>query len=74
VDGTHYFGGQSTVGGVDKNDRQENARVGVTLSVPATPKHSLKFTWSKGASTRLGSNFTSYGVAWQYTWFDKPKP
>ena len=28
-------------------------------------------TVSKGATARLGSNFTTYGIGWQHTWFDK---
>lgn len=72
VDGTYYFGGETSANGVEANDRKENARVGVTLSLPVGKSHSLKFNWSKGATARLGSNFTTYGVAWQYSWLDKP--
>ena len=71
VDGTYYWGGETTANGIPANDRKENARVGVTLSVPVVKGQSIKFNWSKGATARLGSNFTTYGVAWQYTWFDR---
>jgi hypothetical protein len=33
--------------------------------------NSIKFNLSKGATARLGSNFTTYGIGWQHTWFDK---
>ncbi|HEU5134807.1 MAG TPA: transporter [Steroidobacteraceae bacterium] len=70
LDSTYYFGGETSLDGVDANDRKENSRVGLTLSLPAGKRQSIKFNWSKGATARLGSNFTTFGVGWQYTWFD----
>jgi hypothetical protein len=35
--------------------------------VPLGRTQSLKFYWNDGASTRIGSDFISYGLAWQYT-------
>lgn len=70
LDSTYYFGGETSANGVDANDRKENSRIGLTLSLPAGKGHSLKFNWSKGATARLGSNFTTFGVGWQYTWLD----
>ena len=69
-DSTYYFGGETNANGIAAGDRKENSRIGVTLSLPAGKAQSLKFNWSRGASTRLGSNFTSFGVGWQYTWLD----
>lgn len=69
-DSTYYFGGETSANGVDAGDRKENSRVGVTLSLPVGKSQSLKFNWSKGATARLGSNFTTFGIAWQYSWFD----
>jgi hypothetical protein len=70
VDGTYYFGGETSANGVEAGDRKENSRLGVTLSIPAGKYFSLKFNLSRGATTRLGSNFTTYGVAWQASWLD----
>jgi hypothetical protein len=70
IDGTYYFGGETSANGVSAGDRKDNSRIGVTLSLPASKAQSLKFNWSRGATTRLGSNFTSFGVGWQYTWLD----
>ena len=67
-DSTWYAGGRSTLDGVEKNDRLENTRIGATASLPVGGRHSIKLTWSDGASTRIGGDFTTYGVAWQYTW------
>ena len=70
LDSTYYFGGQSTVGGVRKADRKENSRLGITMSLPIGARQSLKVSWSEGASTRTGNDFSTWGVAWQYAWFD----
>lgn len=69
---TYYEGGQTTLNGVDKHDRQSNSRVGLTLSLPIGKRYSAKFSVSRGATTRIGSNFTNFGVGLQYTWLDKP--
>jgi len=70
---TWYSGGQSTVDGVERNDRQENTRIGATLSLPIGARQALKFSWSEGATTRIGGDFTTYGVAWQYTWVNSAR-
>lgn len=67
-DSTWYSGGQATIDGVERSNRLENTRIGATLSLPIGAQQSLKFTWSEGASTRAGGDFTTYGVAWQYMW------
>jgi len=68
ADGTYYWGGHTTVDGVEGNDLQKNSRLGLTFALPLNVRHSLKFTFSTGVSTRTGSDFTSYGVFWQYRW------
>ena len=70
LDTTYYWGGETTANGVPAEDRKENARVGLTLSVPVAKGQSIKLSWSEGATARLGSNFSTYGLAWQYSWFD----
>jgi hypothetical protein len=69
VDGTWYSGGQTTVAGLLKDDRQDNARVGLTLAVPLTRTQSLKAVWTRGATTRIGQDFTTYSLAYQIRWF-----
>jgi hypothetical protein len=69
-DATHYSGGRTTLNGVPSDNRQANLRVGLTLSVPAGARQSVKLSWSEGAATRIGGDFTSIGIAWQYAWFD----
>jgi hypothetical protein len=67
-DANFYRGGRTTVDGARKADLQSNSRVGLTASVPVGAKQSLKLTWTDGATTRIGSDFTTLDVAWQYTW------
>jgi hypothetical protein len=68
VDGTYYWGGSTTVDGVEGNDLQKNTRLGCTLAIPMSLHQSLKFYFSTGVSTRTGSDFDLIGVVWQYRW------
>lgn len=69
--GTWYAGGKTAVNGVEDDNRQDNFRLGVTLSTALGRGHSLKFTYSDGAVVRIGGDFRTLGVAWQYTFFDR---
>lgn len=74
LDGTYYWGGSSTLDGVKGNDLQKNTRVGFTFVLPLNIHNSLKFNYSTGVSTRTGSDFDTFAVAWQYRWSkDLPK-
>jgi hypothetical protein len=68
VDGTYYWGGRTTLDGVEGNDLQKNTRLGLTLALPVNIRHSLKFNFSTGVSTRTGTDFNAVGVFWQYRW------
>lgn len=70
ADATYYQGGQTTLDGTAAANLQENTRVGLTLSIPVAQRQSVKLSWSEGASTRFGEDFTTYGLVWQYMWFD----
>jgi hypothetical protein len=72
LDGTWYRGGATTLNGVANADRQENSRLGVTLAVPVSRFHALKFGYARGATTRVGSKLNTISVAWQFLWFDRP--
>jgi hypothetical protein len=68
-DFTYYSGGSTTVDGGAQDDRQNNSRGGITLSLPLAVGQSVKLTWARGVSTRVGSNFDTMGVVWQLLWF-----
>jgi hypothetical protein len=70
ADATYYTGGAVTLDGTPSSGPQSNVRVGITASVPLARKQSLKLSYSNGAVTRVGGNFRSIGIAWQYAWND----
>jgi hypothetical protein len=68
ADGTWYSGGATRIDGVDKTGLQRNSRIGLTVSLPLGADQSLKIAASGGATTRLGADFRTIVVAWQYSW------
>ena len=67
-DVTYYDGGETSVDGQVKNDRQDNSRGGLTLSLPFRKSQSVKLAWAQGVSTRVGSSFQTIGLGWQLRW------
>lgn len=67
ADVTYYAGGRVVIDGVPASQWQENARVGLTASMPVRKMNSLKVAWSRGAITRLGGNFSTWSIGWQTT-------
>lgn len=68
LDTTYYFGGSTAVNGIENDDRQQNWRVGGTLTFPIDQRHSIKLYGSTGVSTRTGSDFDALGILLQYRW------
>jgi len=73
-DATYYVGGQTTISGVGKDDRQSNARIGGTLNFPIGNRQAIKVAVSRGAIIRIGANFTTLSVGWQTAWLSRPRP
>jgi hypothetical protein len=67
---TFYTGGRTTLNGVRKDDAMANSRAGLTVSLPVDRRNSVKFNASRGATTRIGTSFSTLGIAWQYRWAD----
>ena len=67
-DTTYFGGGRTTFNGIDKEDLQQNWRIGATFSVPLNRRNSVKFYASSGVSDRTGNSFDLVGIAWQYRW------
>jgi len=63
-----YRGGLTTRNGVAGNDLQRNSRIGTTASVPITRRQSIKTSFSAGAVTRIGGNFKTVSLGYQYLW------
>jgi hypothetical protein len=68
VNATYYVGGQSSVNGSWKDDRQSNSRVGITAVIPTGRLSALKFAASTGAVVRIGADFNTYSIGWQKSW------
>jgi hypothetical protein len=68
LDGTYYWGGHTTLEGVEGNDLQKNSRLGFTFALPVNIHHTFKFNVSTGVSTRTGSDYNIVGLIWQYRW------
>lgn len=68
-DATFYTGGSTTVDGVENDDRQENSRLGLTVSLPIQRDFSLKLAWARGFITRAGGEFETVAATLQYLWF-----
>jgi hypothetical protein len=66
---TYYTGGRTTLDGRVNADLQKNSRLGLTFALPIGPRHSLKATWATGFTTRIGGDFDTVLVGWQYLWF-----
>ena len=64
-------GGETTVDGVFKANLQRNSRLGSTLNIPLTRQNSLKVVYMSGLTTRLGSDFDSITLVYQFTWGGK---
>ncbi len=66
LNSNYFFGGETSKNNIESNDRQENSRFGVTYSFPLSRSSSIKLNYSKGVLTRVGNDFDSFGVFWQY--------
>jgi hypothetical protein len=71
VDSTWYSGGAAQVGAGDPSSGVNNSRLGLTLSLPAGGRNSVKVSWGSGITVRTGTNFTTYAVAWQTLWMTR---
>ena len=69
LNGGFAIGGQTALNGLDKNDDQQNWRLGATLSLPLNIHQSIKFMANTGVATRAGQNYTALTLVYQYSWF-----
>jgi Putative MetA-pathway of phenol degradation len=69
-DSTWYSGGAGHLNGGPSVARQNNSRLGATLSFPLSKRQSVKVAYAGGVSARTGSNFNTVNVLWQFLWFD----
>lgn len=68
LDANYFTGGRTTLGGELKDDLQRNSRIGLTLSLPLKPRHSLRLAAATGAFTSFGADFDQVLMAYLYRW------
>ena len=73
LDANFWAGGRSAIDGVAKQDLQRSSRIGGTVSVPVSRRHSVKLSYSRGAYVSIGGDYQTISTAWQYSWIGKPK-
>lgn len=66
ADGIYYTGGRTSIDGVLKNDLQQNVRAGLTFALPIQHAQSLKFQYARGAITRVGGDFSTIAISYQF--------
>jgi len=72
ADATWYVGGEVRVDAAPPKSRQNNTRLGITASIPLVARHSLKLSFNRGATARVGQDFRTLAASWQYAWFSGP--
>ena len=68
LSGNYDYGGRTTVDGVERDDLQKNARMGITLALPVNRNNSVKLYASTALHTTVGNDYDMVGVVWQYRW------
>jgi hypothetical protein len=68
VDAGYGTGGRSRVGGEVKDDFRKDTRLGAQLSIPLAKRHSLKLIYATSTSTRIGADFDTGSLLYQYRW------
>jgi hypothetical protein len=64
-------GGRITVGDVTQ-DKLQNARASASFRYPIAMQHALKLVYINGITTRLGADYDTFQLAWQYAYGGKP--
>lgn len=70
-DMTWYGGGRQSLNGVPKTSRQDNTRMGATVSLPVGQRHTVKFAYSWDVSTSAGRGFNAASIGFQTGWLSR---
>ncbi|MCZ6855266.1 MAG: transporter [Gammaproteobacteria bacterium] len=63
----YAHGGDTRLNGVQRDDRQQNWRTGVAISIPLTRGHTVQLRATQGVISRIGSDFRTYAASYTYT-------
>jgi hypothetical protein len=66
-DSTWYGGGNVSINHSPWNDRQNNTKLGGTISVPLPGRQSVKFAYNTGIQGSIGASVNAWSVGWQKT-------
>jgi Putative MetA-pathway of phenol degradation len=61
-------GGQTSIDAGPDSPLQENDRIAATLLLPMRRTQALRLTYTSGILTRLGADFETAGVGYQFSW------
>ncbi|MGH7817199.1 MAG: transporter, partial [Candidatus Binatia bacterium] len=67
LDALYYTGGRATIDG-KKGQYLENARVGLTVTLPVNRYNSIKIYGSTGVYAKTGGDFDIVGAVWLFRW------
>jgi hypothetical protein len=67
---TYYRGGESTIAGDSRPGFTSNSRYGLSASIPLPHRQSLGLNYSRGLSTRAGSDYDTLIATWAIRWLD----
>ena len=67
----HATGGQTILNDSARQDLQRNNRLAAALSLPVARSSAVQVVFTTGVTTRLGADFDSIGVGYQYSWSAK---
>jgi hypothetical protein len=68
LDVNYYRGGRTEIGGVTRDDRQENSRIGTTFVIPFKRRHALRIAVSVPLNTSAGGDFDTLTAAYAFVW------
>jgi Putative MetA-pathway of phenol degradation len=66
-DSTWYGGGNVSINHSPWKDRQNNTKLGGTISVPLPGRQSVKFAYNTGIQGSIGATVNAWSVGWQKT-------
>lgn len=66
LSGNYFFGAQTNKNNVWSKDKQQNSRFGLTYSIALSAEQSIKLYANTGVITRVGNDFDTIGLVWQY--------
>ncbi|WP_216841231.1 transporter [Acidobacterium sp. S8] len=68
-DSTWYNGGDVSMNNGPYKNRENNSRLGGTVSIPLPASQSIKVAYSEGVYGTIGADFTTWTIGWQKTIF-----